>query len=65
MSMEYDQGRKEGPPFSVAEAEVHALYEGRYRVERLFDKEIIDENPRYRGFGIDSLREVLYHLTPL
>ena len=64
VSMEYDQGKKEGPPFSVAEAEVRGHYEGRYTVEKLFDKEIIDENPRYRGFGIDSLREVVYHLTP-
>ncbi len=64
VSMEYDQGKKEGPPFSVAEAEVREHYEGRYSVEKLFDKEIIDENPRYRGFGIDSLREVVYHLTP-
>ena len=64
VSMEYDQRKKEGPPFCVAEDEVRAHYEGRYTVEKLFDKEIIDENPRYRGFGIDSLREVVYHLIP-
>ncbi|GAB6042930.1 thiopurine S-methyltransferase [Endothiovibrio diazotrophicus] len=64
VSMEYDQSRKEGPPFSVGEEEVRGHYEARYRVEKLFEKEIIDENPRYRGFGIDSMLEVVYHLTP-
>lgn len=64
VSMEYDQRCKEGPPFSVEASEVERLYSEHYHIEPLYQREIIDENPRYRGFGIESLREVVYRLEP-
>lgn len=34
LTFEYDQSRQKGPPFSVAEAELRALYGAAYRLER-------------------------------
>lgn len=34
VTMEYREGELEGPPFSVSEEEVHALYDGEFAVER-------------------------------
>ena len=64
VTMEYDQRLRDGPPFAVHRDEVEALYGGRYRIERLFEKAILDEHPHYRDSGIEALHEVVYHLLP-
>ena len=35
ISMSYEEGSREGPPFSVPEAEVHQLYDAGFEVERM------------------------------
>lgn len=40
VTFDYDQEQMEGPPFSVTEAEVRALYAGRYEIELLASRAI-------------------------
>ncbi len=64
VTLEYDQSRMEGPPFSVPLDEVRALYEPAYRVNELEAQEQIDERPRWRDIGLESLRERALKLEP-
>lgn len=59
---EYDQSKLDGPPFSIPEADVHALFESRFEVALL---EHIDEpaGERFRRAGVPVLREAIYRLT--
>ncbi|HEY6880386.1 MAG TPA: thiopurine S-methyltransferase [Polyangiales bacterium] len=59
VSFEY-QPSEGGPPFSVAEDEVRALYEPGFHVELLERADILDAEPRFRERGITSLYETAY-----
>lgn len=48
ITFQYDQGRRDGPPFSVAEAEVQALYPG----ARLLHRQGLHEDPRWKEVGL-------------
>ena len=52
MTLEYDQTRIGGPPFSVDEEEVHALYGAAYRVELLYSEETEEIPPRFSEVGL-------------
>ncbi len=64
VAMEYDQTEMNGPPFSVAEEEVRQLYEGRYRITRLFAADLLEGSPRFRERGLSRLTEKVYRLKP-
>ena len=64
VTMEYPQGQMQGPPFSVSEDEVRALYSGHYQVEVLYTKDILAENARFRERGLTQLAEKVYRLHP-
>ena len=64
VTMEYRQTEMNGPPFSVSEDEVRKLYEKHYDVTRLFTKDILAENPRFRERGLSALSEKVYQLVP-
>jgi thiopurine S-methyltransferase len=64
VTMEYPQTEMTGPPFSVSEDEVRRLYEPRYRVTRLFTKDILNDNARFRERGLSALSEQVYLLAP-
>jgi thiopurine S-methyltransferase len=64
VTMEYPQNEMSGPPFAVCEDEVRRLYETRYTVTRLFTKDILAENPRFRERGLHALTEKVYRLAP-
>ena len=63
ITLDYDQSRVLGPPFSVPEEEVRALYGERGRVERLayFETELIP--PHFRDAGLTSVMEGVYRVT--
>ena len=63
VSFEYDARRMNGPPFSVAEAEVRSLYESRYTVRQLESMEVIDKMPIFRERGLDSMIEHAFLCT--
>ena len=62
VTLEYDQSKMDGPPFSVSEDEINSLYQGKYQVKRLSAQDVIDENENFRKKGLDSLNECIYLL---
>ena len=63
ITLEYDQSRVSGPPFSVRKEEVQALYGGRGRVERLayFETDVIP--PHFQDAGLTSVMEGIYRIS--
>lgn len=64
ITLEYDQQEMGGPPFSVQEAEVAALYGDTYQVDRLLTLNALDDEPGFRQRGLTRLAEKVYLLTP-
>lgn len=62
ITMEYPAGGMQGPPFSVDESEVKALYEKHFKVTSLLHKDILAENPRFRERGLNALHEHVYRM---
>jgi len=62
ITMEYPAGGMQGPPFSVDESEVKALYEKHFKVTSLLRKDILAENPRFRERGLNALHEHVYRM---
>lgn len=65
ITLEYTQGEMAGPPFSVPEDEVGALFGGAFRVEQWADLEVLAENPGLAARGLSRLGEGVYSLTRL
>lgn len=63
VSLFYDQQLMQGPPFSVSEEEIQALYKFRYQHRKLCSCEVIEDNSRFKNKGIDSLVESVYVLS--
>jgi thiopurine S-methyltransferase len=52
----------EGPPFSVEEAEVRALFAPAWELELLERRDILAQEPRFRDGGMSSLSTAVYRL---
>ena len=63
VTLEYPQEAMQGPPFSVEEPEVQALYENAYDIERLYVHDALAENPRFHD-RLSRLEEKVYLLKP-
>jgi len=46
-----------GPPHSVSDDEVHALFDAHFKLERLGDHDLLAESPRFSERGVTTLRE--------
>lgn len=62
VTLEYPQEQKDGPPFSVAEAEVRALLEPPWEVSLLERRDILADEPRFAEAGATSLHTAVYRL---
>jgi len=62
VTLTYPTEEMEGPPFSVTEEEVRELFQERFRIEPLFDTDILEENPQFRERGLTRLREQAFLL---
>jgi thiopurine S-methyltransferase len=62
VTLEYPQPQKKGPPFSVEEGEVRALYAPRWDVERLERRDVLAEEPRFVAEGLTALSSAAYRL---
>lgn len=58
ITLEYDQGRAAGPPFSVPEAEVFSYWPGLERVSERDD--LAGGPPKFREAGLERLLEVVW-----
>jgi len=63
ITLEYPQDEKAGPPFSVAQTEVDALFTAPWRHRLLERRDILDQEPRFREEGLSALETAVYRLT--
>ncbi|MGA7802178.1 MAG: thiopurine S-methyltransferase [Gammaproteobacteria bacterium] len=63
VTFEYPQQQMDGPPFSVTGSEVDALYRDCFDLERLYHRNILDENARFKELGLTSLEERVFRLV--
>lgn len=62
ITLEYPQQQKAGPPFSVDEAEVRALYGHDWSVATLERRDILSTQPNFVEEGVSALDTVVYAL---
>jgi thiopurine S-methyltransferase len=63
ITLEYDAACMEGPPYAVANDEVHTLFAGRGRMEELFGRDCLEEEPRFKERGLTWLKERVFLIT--
>ncbi len=63
VAFDYPQAEMSGPPFSVPDSEVQALYRDSCDVELLFSEDMLDREPQFRDRGLSRMREQVYLLT--
>ena len=57
LTIDYDQAKHDGPPFSVPPTEIEQNFGHHFELEMLVENEVIDARPKYREWGLDSLVE--------
>lgn len=62
ITLEYPPHEKQGPPFTVPEAEVRALYGRDWEVEVLERRDILAQQPAFVAEGVSALETVVYRL---
>lgn len=62
ITLEYPQPQKDGPPFSVEDDEVHALFARDWRLELLERRAIPPDHPGHVG-GVDRLETAVWRMT--
>jgi len=63
ISMAYDQDKMKGPPFSVPEDEVQAIYGDSFAIKVVNTSEGPDILGNLRERGLNTLKETVYCLT--
>ncbi|WP_411384057.1 thiopurine S-methyltransferase [Pseudomonas sp. L7] len=62
VTLDYDQSRLDGPPFSVPDDEVRRGLAGWQEVAELQAPDIIEDSPKFQKAGVGSLVERVYRL---
>lgn len=63
ITLEYPPHEKQGPPFSVPEAEVRALFSRDWEIDVLERRDILAQQPGFIEEGVTSLHTVVYRLA--
>src|SRR5262249_5487654 len=63
ITIEYDQTRMEGPPYSVPADEVRALFAPHGEIEELFVHDCLQEEPRFKERGLDWMTERVFLIS--
>jgi len=64
VTMEYPEDQMQGPPFPVSEDEVRRLFAPHYRIQRLLQQDVLEQEAHFRERGLTSLVEKVFLLTP-
>lgn len=64
VTLEYNQSLMAGPPFSVPEQEVLALYGRKFEIRKIHQADVLHEQPKFAQRGLDCLLESVYLLRP-
>ncbi|WOB27984.1 MULTISPECIES: thiopurine S-methyltransferase [Xanthomonas] len=62
ITLDYPQAEKAGPPFAVDAAEVQALFQAQWQVQQLEQRDILEQEPRFRADGVTALATAVYRL---
>lgn len=62
ITLDYPPAEKQGPPFAVPDAEVHALFDRDWTVTRLARRDILAEQPGFAEEGITALHTSVFQL---
>ncbi len=63
VTLTYDTSEMNGPPFSVTDEEVQALYSKDFSIEKLCFKNVINEETGLKNRGLSSLIETVFKLV--
>lgn len=63
ISHTYDAAEMKGPPFSVPDDEVHALFQDRFDITQIKSTDVLASNDGLRRRGLTALTETIYLLT--
>ena len=63
VTIEYNQALMSGPPFSVSNDEVERLYKPHFLVEKLYQEDIVNKQPRFKQKGLDMMIERVYRIS--
>lgn len=62
VTLEYPQAERAGPPFSVAEKEVHERFDETWSANRLERRDILAGEPAFQADGVSALHTAVYRL---
>jgi len=65
ITLDYDQSQMDGPPFSVADVEVQALFGAHSQAEIVSRRDMLDKEPKFAQRGLTHLDTVVYRLARL
>lgn len=65
ISMEYDQNKMQGPPFSVPEVEVLKHYSIKYKIKQLQAVDLLATTTQFNERNLESIDEKVYTMLPL
>ena len=63
ITLDYPAGEKEGPPFSVDDAEAHRLFDPQWDIRQLERRDILASQPSFSESGVTALHTTVYALT--
>jgi len=62
VTLEYPQAQKNGPPFSVEEAEIRQRFAGTHALELLERRDILNNEPSFQAEGVTALHTSVYRI---
>jgi len=65
ITLDYDQSQMDGPPFSVADVEVQALFGAHSQADIVSRRDMLDKEPKFAQRGLTHLDTVVYRLARL
>lgn len=63
ITIEYEQTRMEGPPYSVASDEVERLFGESFEIETLWHSGVVPASPRFQERGLETWQEHVQRLV--
>ena len=63
ITLDYDQTQIPGPPFAVTDDEVQRLFGEGWQVEKLEERDILAESPKFLQGGVEWLVERVYRVS--
>jgi len=63
VTIEYNQSLMSGPPFSISSDEIEQLYKPYFLVDNLYEQDVINEQPRFKQRGLDTMVERVFKIS--